>query len=132
MSSITIQKEVLDKAISIHGHLGPFLILGLKMGMKAIGIIGKPSSCEVFTVMRKPYICAIDGLRTIIGNNIILRESNGLSARFSNGKNSIIISVKESIVEKYAKTPWGKCEENAYLIMKSSDEELFEPLEYLK
>ncbi|MEM2352143.1 MAG: hypothetical protein QXT26_07025, partial [Thermoproteota archaeon] len=74
----------------------------------------------------KPYVCAVDGLRTIIGNNIILREGEGLSARFSNGKDSIIISVKRSIVEKYAKTSWEKCEENARLVMESCDEALFE------
>lgn len=99
------------------------------MGLKAISIIGKPSSCEVFTVMRKPYICAVDGLKAIIGNNIVIREGEGLSAMFNNGKYSITISVKRSIIEKYARTPWDKCEENAYLMIKSKDEELFELLE---
>ncbi|MBO3769193.1 MAG: FmdE family protein [Thermoproteota archaeon] len=126
MTTTRIQKEILDKAISLHGHLGPFLVLGLRMGLRAVNTIGRPSSCEVFTLMRKPYVCAVDGLRAIIGNNIILREGEGLSARFSNGKDRIIISVKRSIVEKYAKTPWEKCEENALLIMESRDEDLFE------
>ncbi|MEM2171631.1 MAG: FmdE family protein [Thermoproteota archaeon] len=126
MTPTRIEREILDKAVSLHGHLGPFLVLGLRMGLRAVSIIGRPSSCEVVTIMKKPYVCAVDGLRAIIGNNIVLREGGGLSARFSNGEDSIIISVKRSIVEKYAKTSWEKCEENARLVMESCDEDLFE------
>ncbi|MCS7138573.1 MAG: FmdE family protein [Crenarchaeota archaeon] len=128
MSLISIRKEVLDKAVNLHGHLGPFLVLGLRMGLKAMRIIGNPTSCEVFTVMKKPYICAVDGLKAIIGDNITLYEGEGLLVRFYNGKDSIVISVKKNILEKYAKTSLEKCEEDARLIMRSSDEELFELL----
>ncbi len=127
MTLTIIEKDVLDKAVSLHGHLGPFLVLGLKMGLKAGSIIGMPNSCEVFTVMRKPYVCAVDGLRIVVGENIILHEGGGLSARFSNGRGSIVISVKKNLLEKYAKTPWDKCEESARLIMGAADEVLFEP-----
>lgn len=126
MTLTRIQKEILDKAISLHGHLGPFLVLGLRMGLRAVSIIGRASSCEVFAPIKKPYVCAVDGLKTIIGDSIVLREGEGLSARFSNGKDSIVIKVRENIVKKYAKTIWEECEENARLIMESSDEEIFE------
>jgi formylmethanofuran dehydrogenase subunit E len=120
-----VPKDILEEAVMLHGHLGPFLVLGLKMGLKAKSILGV-SSCEVSTILRKPYVCVVDGLKTVMGDNVVLREGDGLSARFSNGKGSIIINVRRSIVERYAATPWEKCEENAYEVMSSSDEELFE------
>jgi hypothetical protein len=126
MTLTIVEKDVLDKAVSLHGHLGPFLVLGLKMGLKARSIIGMPNYCEVFTIMRKPYVCAVDGLRTVVGGNIILHEDDGLSARFSNGMKSVIISVRKNLVEKHVKTPWDKCEESARLILGTADEELFE------
>lgn len=122
----TVPQGLLEKAVRLHGHLGPFLVLGLKMGLKAESIIGKPVACEVFAILRKPYVCAADGLKTVIRGNIVLKEGKGLSAKFSNGKDSLVIEVRRSIVEKYAGVSWEKCEENAYEVMKSRDEELFE------
>lgn len=121
-----IPKDVLEEAVMLHGHLGPFLVLGLKIGLRAKSIIEIPIVYEVFTVLKKPYLCAVDGLKTVIGDNIMLREGDGLSARFSNGKASITINVRRSIVERYAEAPWEKCEENAYEVINSRDEELFE------
>ncbi|MEM2087811.1 MAG: FmdE family protein [Thermoproteota archaeon] len=121
-----IPKDVLEEAVMLHGHLGPFLILGLKMGLRAKSIMEMPIACELSTVLKKPYLCVVDGLKTVIGNKIVLREGEGLSARFSNGKASITINVRRSIVERYAEAPWEKCEENAYEVINSSDEELFE------
>jgi hypothetical protein len=126
-----VSKELLEKAVSLHGHLGPFLVLGLKMGLRAESSIGKPVSCEVSTVGRKPYLCAVDGLKTVLGCNIVLKEGEGLSASFSNsGGNEIVLRVKASVIGKYAEkyvgAPWKDCEEDAYEVMRSSDEELFE------
>lgn len=122
-----IPKDVLDEAVMLHGHLGPFLVLGLKMGLKARGIIGRPVACEVVTLRRKPYLCVVDGLKTVMVDNIVVREGDGLSARFSNSNgDEISIRIKKTIVEKYAESPWKKCKENAYEVMNSSDEELFE------
>jgi|YelNatPaOPRAMG01_1025707.scaffolds.fasta_scaffold34151_4 formylmethanofuran dehydrogenase subunit E len=120
-----VPKDILEEAVMLHGHLGPFLVLGLKIGLKAKNIMAMPV-CEVSTVLKKPYVCVVDGLKTVVGDNVVLRDGDGLSARFSNGKDSIIINVRRSIVDRYAATPWEKCEENAYEVMNSSDEELFE------
>jgi len=46
-----INKELLEKVVKIHGHLGPFLVLGLKMSLLARKLLGeKPERCEVETV----------------------------------------------------------------------------------
>lgn len=127
-----VSKELLEKAVKLHGHLGPFLVLGLKMGLRAKSIMGKPIACEVATPGRKPFICVVDGLKTVLGGNVAAREGEGLSVRFSNpAGDKLVLVVKESIVEKYAGkyvgAPWEGCEEDAYEVMASRDEELFEP-----
>lgn len=126
---LSISKELLEKAVKLHGHLGPFLVLGLKMSLKAEETLGeKPSKCIVRTVTRKPYLCTVDGVKTVLGKAVIeVREDEGLAAKFSgaNGEETTI-RVKRSLVEKYAKVPWEKCEEYAEEVMKSSDSQLFE------
>ncbi|MEM2930012.1 MAG: hypothetical protein QW797_04050 [Thermoproteota archaeon] len=126
-----VPKELLKKAVSLHGHLGPFLVLGLKMGLRAESIIGKPVACEVTTLGRKPYLCVVDGLKTVMGGNIVVREGEGLSVRLSNSNgNNVVLRVKADVVGKYAGkyvgAPWEGCEEDAYEVMASRDEDLFE------
>ncbi len=122
-----VPKELLDKAVETHGHLGPFLVLGLKMGLRAESIVGKPVACEVVTLGKKPYLCVVDGLKTVMGSNIVVRKGEGLAARFRNiDGNEIFLRVKASIVKKYVESSWEKCEEDAHEVMRSRDEELFE------
>ncbi|MEM3703632.1 MAG: FmdE family protein [Candidatus Bathyarchaeia archaeon] len=127
--TLPISKDLLEKAVEIHGHLGPFLVLGLKMSLRAEEILGeKPAKCVVETVNRKPYLCAADGVKAVLGkDSVIVREGDGLTAKFSgvNGAETII-RVKRSLVEKYAKVPWEKCEEYANEVMVSGDSQLFE------
>lgn len=122
-----IPEEMLEKAIKLHGHLGPFLVLGLKMGLLAKHVIGKPVSCEVITAPKKPYLCTLDGLKTVMGDNITVSEGNGLSARFENDEGErVVLTVKTSLVKRYVESPWEKCEENAREVMRSSYKGLFE------
>jgi len=132
MSTI-ISRELLEKAVRLHGHLGPFLVLGLKMSLRAKKILGrKPSRCEIATISSKPYLCTVDGIKTVIGNAVTVKEDDGLSARFSNADGKeIVFRVKKGLVKKYAEGPWEKCEEYAHEVMESEDKGLFESLEIL-
>jgi formylmethanofuran dehydrogenase subunit E len=125
----TISKELLDHAVRLHGHLGPFLVLGLKMSLRAEKVLGeKPEKCEVETINSKPFLCVLDGIKTVIRRDAVsVRESNGLSAKFgkANGKEVVVI-VKKALVEKYSEGPWEKSEEYAYEVIRSDDEQLFE------
>jgi formylmethanofuran dehydrogenase subunit E len=126
MSTI-ISGQLLKKAVKLHGHLGPFLVLGLKMSLLAKKILGrKPSMCEIATINSKPYLCAMDGIKTVIGNTVTVKEDDGLSAKFSAEGKEIVFRVKKDLVKRYAEGPWEKCEEYAQEVMKSEDEELFE------
>jgi formylmethanofuran dehydrogenase subunit E len=124
-----ISKELLENAVRLHGHLGPFLVLGLKMSLQAEKVFGqKPEKCEVETINSKPFLCVLDGIKAVIGSEAVtVREGNGLSARFSKAsREEVIVRVKKALVEKYAEGPWEKSEEYAYEVIHSDDEQLFE------
>jgi hypothetical protein len=127
-----ISSELLENAVKLHGHLGPFLVLGLKISLRAKKILGgKPSECEIATINSKPYLCAVDGVKAVIGDAVTVKEDDGLSAKFctADGK-EIVFRVKRGLVKKYAEGPWEKCEEYAHEVMKSDDESLFEGANY--
>jgi len=127
----TVSKELLADAVRLHGHLGPFLVLGLKMSLRAKEILGqKPDGCKIETINRKPFICVVDGVRTVMeSDKIIVKEGDGLLTGFSLGDGrGAIISVKKALVKKYADGPWARSEEYAYEVMKSEDEGLFESM----
>jgi len=124
-----IDKELLEKAVRRHGHLGPFLVLGLKMSLRAKEILGiKPERCEAETVNCKPYLCAVDGIKTVMESDAVtVREGEGLSAQYSGAHGrEVVIKVKKALVKKYAEGPWEKCEEYAYEVIRSDDRQLFE------
>ena len=128
MQSI-VSKELLENAVRIHGHLGPFLVLGLKMSIRAEKILGEePNRCELETTNKKPFLCVADGIKAVIGSDAVtVREGSGLSARFGKAKDGeVVIAVKKALVEKYAEGPWEKSEEYAQEVIQSNDEQLFE------
>jgi len=124
-----ISKKLLKNAVKLHGHLDPFLVLGLKMSLRAEKILGeKPEKCEIETVSSKPFLCVLDGIKAVIGSDAVsVREGNGLSAKFGKANSEdVIVRVKKALVEKYAEGPWEKCEEYAYEVIRSDDKQLFE------
>jgi formylmethanofuran dehydrogenase subunit E len=124
-----IDKELLEKAVRLHGHLGPFLVLGLKMGLRAKEILGEELGwCALETVNCKPYLCAVDGIKTVMESDAVtVRKGEGLTFKCDgvNGK-EVIIRVKKALVKKYAEGPWEKCEEFAHEVIRSDDRQLFE------
>lgn len=128
-------KELLDYGKRFHGHLGPFLVVGLRMGILARERLGNPDpvhSLEALVELenRRPVSCLIDGIQVSSGctlgkGNIKVREGEGISAVFRSGGKSvkIILKGKESILDMF-KGMSG--EEAAERIMEISDKELFE------
>jgi len=123
-----VSKELLDEAVRFHGHLGPFLVLGLRMSLRAQKILGeKPAKCEVETTNIKPFLCAVDGMKVGIGcNSIAVQEGDGLVANFSilDGKTATV-KVKKTLIEKYAAGPWERNDEYALEVLESSEDQLF-------
>jgi len=126
---MTVSKELLQEAVRLHGHLGPFLALGLRMGVCAKRILrGKPRSCEVEAIDKKPYICVVDGIRAIVGSDVAIRgREAGVAATFHGpGGEMVKLVVRGPVLQKYAGVPWEKCEEHAAEVLQESEENLLE------
>ena len=62
--------QLLEQAKNFHGHIGPFLILGLKAGLEVVKIAGKDplnSFVEVRLPLQRPYTCFVDGVQLCTG-----------------------------------------------------------------
>lgn len=99
----------LDDAAAFHGHKGPFLVLGYRIGRLAVEIL-KPESefdmrTEVYVPLRTPFSCILDGIQcatkcTLGKFNISWRASNTIAVIFRKGQTEVIVRVREDAVRR--------------------------------
>jgi len=58
-------KLIIGKAQDFHGHLGPFLVMGVRMGLAAVKYFGESSCLKVWVKvpLSPPFSCVIDGIQ---------------------------------------------------------------------
>jgi formylmethanofuran dehydrogenase subunit E len=98
--------EELKKIEGFHGHLGPYVVVGYRMGKIANEKLGSDpftKKAVVWTGTKPPISCMIDGIQLGSGctagkGNLEIKNKNTPKATFSNnnGKN-IEINLKETI-----------------------------------
>lgn len=101
----------LAKAINFHGHLGPWLVLGLLMGeyglkkISAVKYFGL--NVAVSGLHKKPRSCLIDGLQLSTGctqgkGNIKILKSKAILVNFKNRRNhkKITLKIKSDVLRK--------------------------------
>jgi formylmethanofuran dehydrogenase subunit E len=104
--------EKIAKAVDFHGHLGPFLVIGVRMGiigMRELGLRSNRDDKLRVTAHLKysiPISCIVDGLQTTtkctIGNQKLkLIDSSDIAAEFAlhNGK-EVTITVNPATCDK--------------------------------
>jgi len=113
---VTDNKEIsllIERAARLHGHLGPFLVIGVRMGDIAKRHLGcdDESECRLQASIKTPFFtpfsCVIDGIqastRCTIGNRKleIQNSANKITARFElqSPHKAITISVKPKVVD---------------------------------
>jgi len=124
--------SILKRAAEFHGHLGPYLVLGLKMGVLAKNTLNADPfeiRAEIHTEKITPRSCILDGIQFTSGctlgkGNIDLRESDEIFGVFYKDNSKIVIKVKKEILEKIEKV--SDMEEYARILFEKRDEELFE------
>lgn len=106
--------KLLKKAIDLHGHIGPYLILGLVMGRKALrtldlgGYIG--FRAEVFCGTKPPLTAIVDGLQASTGlttgkMNITISEGDSGKTVFTTEEgDKLILMPKREILVLCGKT----------------------------
>lgn len=126
----------LKKIEIFHGHLGPYVVIGYKMGLIANKHLGNDSFSKkaiVWTDKKPPLSCIIDGIQISSGctlgkGNIEIKNDNNTKAEFThrNGER-IIIRLKPEIRNEI---DIGISEENlinlSMNIYNKKDTELFE------
>jgi len=132
---------ILRKAEEFHGHLGPFLVLGVRMGLIGVRELGAKENAEKLrvTVMLKhsvPFSCVIDGIQvatkcTVGNKKLRVRRSSGIATKFElQNKQCVSVAVnpvafnklKNDLSEKVSREG---LRELAQLVASMPEEELF-------
>jgi formylmethanofuran dehydrogenase subunit E len=124
----------LERAKEFHGHLGPFLVLGLRMGEKAIALLGANKyfglKATVFSPIEPPERCIADGIQLSTGctfgkGNIEIVPSRRLALFLHRGDKGVRVEVREEEIEKIRE--WLKEGEEIAVsnLLQIPDEELF-------
>jgi len=106
-------EELLLRATEFHGHLGPYLVLGLKAGLFANQTFGRePMKTEAFieTKVTPPQSCFADGVQFSTGctfgkGNIHLKEGGGLQVTFRRNNQELILKLKKEVIEEINSLP---------------------------
>jgi formylmethanofuran dehydrogenase subunit E len=102
-----VSGEFLKRIVEFHGHLGPFLVLGVKAGLLANSLLGKDCfkmTALVVTEPCPPTSCFVDGVQFVTGctmgkRNIKLRKGKGTSVVFVKGGKTARLKVKDDVLE---------------------------------
>ena len=129
-------EETLSKIEQFHGHLGPYAVIGYKMGKIAKKQLGSdPFSKEavIWTGTKPPLSCIIDGIQISSGctlgkGNISIRQDGVPKVQFKgeNGKKLEIILKKHIQQEIDTKVTKENIIRYSKQIFKRSDQELFD------
>lgn len=127
----------LSAAIKFHGHLGPWLVLGLLMGEYGLKKINAEKyfriEVEVSGLHKKPRSCLIDGLQLSTGatlgkGNIKILKSKGVFVNFINKKikKKVTVRLRNRILEVIELTEGHTpCEKLAKTLYKNKPSNLF-------
>lgn len=106
-----MKKNELDKIKNFHGHLGPYVLLGYKMGKLAKNKLKEIKKIQIYLPINPPQSCMLDGLQ--------------LSTGCTYGKNSIqrikSINFKKAIFYNHSKKITIKLSELSKKLINSSD-----------
>lgn len=128
-------KDLIERGTEFHGHLGPFLVLGIRMGLLALKNLGSSGHKDVEALVRTgttpPISCLVDGIQISTGctmgkGNIETVDLGRAEATFSADGKSLTLKVKDGVMEEIKAGKYASLEEFAWEISKRRDEELFD------
>jgi formylmethanofuran dehydrogenase subunit E len=135
--------SLLEKAAEFHGHLGPFLAIGVRIGLIGLRKIGNHNgdqlTIDLSLPLHVPFSCIIDGLQvtthcTVGNQKLSLEDSDSIQARFKRENDSmeVVVALNRSVLEEMKSELLGDAipEEEirrlAWVIASISEEELLE------
>jgi len=133
------ENRLLTQAGRFHGHIGPFLAIGLRMGFAANEALGRApmqTGARVRVEPRPPRSCVIDGIQIASGctmgkrNIEITPDADAVSATFSRGDRSITIALRDDFLKSMEARLDGAAMkavvDYSYEIMDTPPDQLFE------
>jgi len=108
-----MKKISIKEAEKFHGHLGPYLILGILAGELALNKLKCKKyfglEVKVWGADKKPKSCLIDGLQLSTGatygkGNIKKFAGRDIKIYVSNHKVGLKLALKDSLIQELAKT----------------------------
>lgn len=119
-------RDQIGKAVSYHGHYGPFLMLGLKALFYARSMLRNVTRCDMYTVGRKPYLCTLDGIKVFSDCEINVFDGEGLQLIFYNGEQKLKMNLKPEYLSRYLDKPWNELEKMADEVLEKDATSLFD------
>lgn len=109
--------QAVHDAVKLHGHLGPFLIIGVRMGktaQKNLNLTTEENQKLNVTItvpLNTPFSCTIDGIQTTTGCTVgnqklkVKESQKEISAKFEpqTTQKSLCITVNPDIIEDLMK-----------------------------
>jgi formylmethanofuran dehydrogenase subunit E len=112
-------QDLLDKATEFHGHSGPLMVVGLRMGLMALEKLDANGwfdlSCRARLYWGPPDSCILDGIQistgcTIGKHNIEVEDHDGIVVEFTKGDRILDISLRPKVFERIRGTLASKNE----------------------
>lgn len=139
MTSPMSESTLLAAAGRFHGHIGPFLALGLRMGLLANETLGRDpmgTKARVAVEPKPPRSCLVDGLQFTTGctmgkgNIRMAPEADSISVTFEKGGAVLKVTVRPDFLRRMDRDLKGAAEkaviDYAYGIMDTPVDQLFE------
>lgn len=125
-------REIFSLAVRLHGHPGPFLALGIRMGLLALELLQSPGytgiTAEIETGTKPPLSCLVDGIQVATGctagkGNLQVRPEGKAAGVFSAHGKTVRIEVQPHWLSKIQAE--GAADHLAAAVFSAAPEELF-------
>ena len=127
-------KDMIERGKEFHGHLGPFLVLGIRMGLSALKHLDSTGYSDIHSEVRSgsspPMSCLADGVQISTGctlgkGNIVCLDMRRAEATFSSNGKSVSYKVNNDILEQIRHLTHDSLEDFSWKISLEPDEALF-------
>jgi len=146
---VTLEQEkvreldvTLNRAEEFHGHLGPFLALGVRIGLigvRKLGAKGNKEKLRVTAMLKDsvPFSCVVDGIQvatkcTIGNKKLRLKNFSGIAAKFElPSREQLTVKVNPAFFDKLKNellsenVPPDELRQLAQLVASIPEKELF-------
>lgn len=102
-------RELFALGVRLHGHPGPFLALGIRMGLLALEVLGNPGhvgiTAKVETGTQPPISCLIDGIQISTGctagkGDLEIQPLGQVAATFTGDGKCLRIEVRPELLAR--------------------------------